>query len=442
MRRRSSDAYANFLKKLKYHEKVLTSEAIYLNWLHTLNIEPIFARMLWLDLYPIDLAQLGLGLLYDLLPIEFEPFFFMFELEIASEDEMKQGIWINFKPIDLSELFAELGDIEEYIHNLIKEEHEELLMRKLEKAYYGMTNYAESYYDPFLPREYVKSGAYRLRLEHTPNISWFNVMDITGNVIDIVEKTNDHLYNRLMLHYAARDNAFILGLAVLGRSRLTNLSDGYALIPFKDARNNELTVKVRTLDHIQLGFILGIVPLGYGLLLPRSSIYKLPEGKRNPIILDISKHRLESTKSNLRYTSLAYANYNKFEEMNDVHRSMRTEQYDLLQSLRRQIEDWVAARIPPEEANAVKIRQYQNAMLQAVGYRTKRHEWGFTVFKMMNEDEFRRWWREHWRRQGLNGTVLDRLYEEGRLWLSSARRYRSDIGKVLKDTRRRLASIL
>jgi len=48
-----------------------------------------------------------------------------------------------------------------------------------------------------------------------------------------------------------------------------------------------LDVKFRTLDHLQLGFILGVTPLGYGLLLPRESIYQLPGGKENPPIIDV-----------------------------------------------------------------------------------------------------------------------------------------------------------
>mgnify|MGYP000092830456 CR=1 FL=1 len=441
MRHPLVNAYDNFLKKLKYHEKTLSEDAIYINWLHTLNGAPIFSRSLWLELYPFDLSQLGLGLLYDLLPIDFDPFSFIFEFEIPTPEEFMQGILIKFKRIELDELFSELGNIEEYIHKMIKEEHEEVLLTKLDKGYYDRTNYTESYYDPFLPREYVKSTAYRLRLERKPGISWTSAMDTTGKVIDIVEATNDHLYNRLMLHYAAMDNAFILGLAVLGRSRLTDMSDGYALIPYIDSKGRSMNVKVRTLDHIQLGFILGLIPLGYGLLMPHESIYRQPEGKKNPPILDISRMRIDSMKRNLLYTSLAYANYNRPEESIDVHKSDRTTQYDNLQSLRRHIEAWVSGRIPAEEANAVKIRQYQNAMLQAIGYRTKRHEWGFNVFKGMTDDEFRRWWVDNWSKQGLNADVLNRLYDDARIWLSSAIKHRKSIGETVKRIRRRMSLV-
>jgi len=164
-----------------------------------------------------------------------------------------------------------------------------------------------------------------------------------------------------------------LGLSVLGVSRLSTREGDWAVIPFMDAKGNVYDVKFRTLDHLQIGFILGVTPLGFGVLLSKDSVYKLPEGKKNPPIARVVSEKTRGTISRLSLSTWAWSNYNKPEEMVDYHKSDKADQYDLLQMQRRMIESWVEARIPSEEATAVKLRQYQNAVLQAVCWRAKRH---------------------------------------------------------------------
>jgi hypothetical protein len=128
--------------------------------------------------------------------------------------------------------------------------------------------------------------------------------------------------------------------------------------------------------------------------------------------------------------------------MADFHRNQRVAQYDTLQYQREYIENWTAQRIPKEEQNPVKVRQYQNAMLQLVSWRAKRHSWGFKVWEKMSDEEFKGWWVKHWAEQGLNTETLEKLYEEAVVWLKALQREKLELGKKLKETRRRLAQLL
>ena len=135
----------------------------------------------------------------------------------------------------------------------------------------------------------------------------------------------------------------------------------------------------------------------------------------------------------------AYANYNKPEEMTDPHKSEKVEQYDALQWMRRKIEDWVERQIPSEEANPVKIRQYQNAVLQIFGWKAKRHKWGFKAWEYMTDDEFKQWWLDNWATQGLNRQTLDKLFEGSRIWMPYLREEKRKLGEKVKQSRLRLA---
>jgi hypothetical protein len=435
-------AYEAYLIKKKYYEKTLTADALYMNWIRMLDIQPLFARIFWMNFLVFDLSQLGLGLLYYLLPIDIQPFLFDFKFVMPSMDELLQGIWAKFEQVKLEDMYPELANIEDYIRKNFQEEFQEDMIETLVmKGIYGVTQYSSSYFDPFIAREYMKSGTMRLRLQRMPESSWMSTMESVSQVLEIVGATDDHVFNRVMLHYSAQANAFILGLGVLGKSRLSTMDGDYAVIPFADSKGNMYNVKIRTLDHIQIGFILGLIPLGYGLLLPKTTIYKLPEGKKNPPIIDIVRKRITDIINRLPLTATAYANYNKPEEMADVHKSERTSQYDNLQTIRRQVEAWVEAKLPPQEANPVKTRQYKNAMLQAISWKAKRHKWGFKTFELMEEPKFKEWWLSNWQRQGLNQETLNKLYDEAQTWLSRLRENKTAIGEKVKQTRIKLASL-
>jgi hypothetical protein len=128
--------------------------------------------------------------------------------------------------------------------------------------------------------------------------------------------------------------------------------------------------------------------------------------------------------------------------MADYHKNQRVAQYDILQYQREYIENWTAQRIPKEEQNPIKIRQYQNAILQLVSWRAKRHAWGFDAWEKMTDEEFKGWWIQHWSEQCLNTQTLEKLYEEVVVWLNPLRKEKLELGKKLKETRKRLAMLL
>ncbi|RLI87533.1 MAG: hypothetical protein DRP01_01620 [Archaeoglobales archaeon] len=426
--------------KKKYHAKTLSDSAISLTFQRLLDIDPYFAEYVWLYLSPFDLSQLGLGLLYNILPIDYEPYNIGFEFELPNFDELLQGIWGKFKPIHFERLYMWMTDFKEYIIENFKEEfQEDLLIGRGEKAIYGITPYARGLYDPIVAREFLRATFHRLRLLRKPDESWIKTMEQIADYLEMIEVTDDNIFNRLMMLFSAQSQAFVLGLGVLGKSRLSDVEGDLAKIPFMDAQRNILDIKFSTLDHLQFGFILGVTPLGYGLLLPKKSIYKLIDDKKNPPFLKALIEKMNIIKNSLILTTFAYSNYNKPEEMINPHKSDRTNQYALLHQQRRIVEKWVETRIPPEESNPIRIRQYKNAVLQLISWRAKRHRWGFKAWKTMTEDQFKEWWLNHWEAQGLNRQTLLNLYGGMRLWLQRLQEEKVRLGKRVKLRRLRLA---
>jgi len=426
--------------KKKYYEKTLSENAIMTTWTRLLDVEPLFTSYVWLNLAPFDLSQLGIGLLNAILPMDFQPLNIGFEFKIPTIDETLQGIWAKFEPIDFSELYTWMADFREYIMENFKEEFQpDLLIGVAQKAKYGVTYYARGIYDPIVAREFLRATLHRLRLLRMPDESWIKSMEEVAEILRMVRITDDMIFNRLMLLFSAQTQAFILGLGVLGVSRLSKVKDGMVEIPFIDAQRNILEVRFRTLDHLQFGFILGITPLGYGLLLPKDSIYKLIDGKKNPPFIKLLIDKMTRIKNSIIYTTYAYSNYNRPEEMIDPHKSDRTNQYALLHQMRRHIENWVYEQIPPEEANPLKIRQYQSAVLQMISWKAKRHRWGYQGWEAMSDEDFLEWWLRNWEAQGLNRQLLLKLQEGMKLWLKRLQEEKLRLGRRVKQRRYHLA---
>jgi hypothetical protein len=431
------------LKKKAYYQKTLTPNAVYSMYLRSIDITPTFAEWAWLQISTFDLSELGLGLLYSILPMEFEPVTVDFSWEAPSTSELLQGIYANFEPFDFTAMYIWFTDFREYVIANFKEQFQPgLFLGTMPKAIYGVTPYGRGVYDPIIAREFIRATFWKLRLLRTPDISWKKEMDLIAEYIRMVGVTDEHIFNRLMMVMSAQVNSFVLGLSVLGRSRLTETDEGWGVVPILTYQNELKYLYFKTLDHLQMGFVLGVTPLGYGLLLPEESIYKLPDGWKNPPVIDVVVKKIRGIINRTPGFVWAYANYCKPEEMVDYHRNQRVAQYDILQTQREFVENWTAQRIPKEEQNPVRVRQYQNAMLQLVSWRAKRHSWGFKAWEKMSDEEFKGWWVKHWAEQGLNTETLEKLYEEAVVWLKALQREKLELGKKLKETRRRLAQLL
>jgi len=426
--------------KKKFWAKVLSKDAISITFQRSLDLAKVFADYVWLQVSAFDLSQLGLGLANNIAPVDMQPLNIDYKAELPLIDQALQGIWINFTPIDYGELYPWMKDLREFIKENIKEEYRvQMVIGIGVKGFYGITPYERSIYDPVIAREFLRATAHRFRLLKTSDKVYSFIISQLSDYLEMVGATTDIIYNRIMLLMTAQTQTFILGLSLLGKSRLTHVENGLTQVTYEDAKGNLVNVKIATLDHIQFGFILGLSPLGYGLLLPKTSVYKLPEDKKNPPIVTVICNKIIGMKNRLAYLAWAFSNYNKPEEMQDPHTSEKVQCYLEWHYLRRQIEEWTLRQLGEEAKDPMRIRQYQNAILQLISWRAKRHKWGYELFKKMTEEQFFYWWVEYWKSQGLNETTLKTLYEGFKIWLNPIREKKLYLGMKTQLSRQRLA---
>jgi intein/homing endonuclease len=209
--------------------------------------------------------------------------------------------------VDFSKEYAWMTDFMKFTTENFKEEYvPSIQVGTLKKAKYDRTPYGYGIYDPRATREFIRATFMRLRLLRTADLSWIrDLRDIT-EYLKMAGVTDEHIYNRLMMIMSAQRYAFVLGLSVLGRSRLCKVENGWAVIPIVRHDGKALEVRFRTLDHLLFGFILGVTPLGYGLLLPKKGVLRCPEGKKNPRLVEAVRDKVKGIRDRHLLTTFAY----------------------------------------------------------------------------------------------------------------------------------------
>lgn len=433
-------SYSNVYAKKKYYAKILSREGIYATWLRDISISGLFAEIVWMDITLFDLTQLGMGLLLSILPYEFKPYAVDYKYYLASIEEALQGIHIRFEPVIYEVEYPWMTNLEEFVKMVFKPEFQMFMIKLMQrKAKYGLAKFTGFFYDPPLARKYFLEVFHRLRLIRTPDTSWTQIMREFGDLVQVDPTLIGEIACRLMLLRSAQLNSFLLGVSCLGKSKITIMQNGYAVIPYETIDGRTVNIRYNRLEQLQIGLILDVTPLNWGCLLPRESIYRQEEGKKDPAIIQVTAKKCRGIRERLPLTPWAYGGYNKPEEMVNIHKSDRTAQYDVLQEQRRTVEGWVYTHLPLDRLNPVQIREYQNAVLQLIGWKTKRHKWGWKPIMETPEEQFREWWVKHWSSLGLEEEVLRRLYSEAEAWLQPLRNVKTAIGEKIRKSRRRLA---
>lgn len=432
-------------QKQKYHAKVLSSDALFANWLRGMDIEGFLPWYVWLNIPEFTYAGLAFSILFDINPSEIIPANWDFDVDLPDLDELLQGILAEIKSLDWSQIYEMLQDITKFIEQNIAEEYQDdMLKSRPRKAIYGVSKFNRSYYDPPAVREALRSTFFKLWSERYTLEQLRRDLDALAKTLNLSPGFVQLVFNKISQVIYAQPSAMILGYGVLGRSRL-----GKRVENQEQAEMTMITYELEvqqwrgnTLDHAQYSLVLGLVPLGFGFLTPRNTVYKKPV--RSGQYLPLTRYIYDRGTGNIykmSWNPFSFGNYNRPDEQQDYRRSERADQYMTLQLIRYQIERIVDPLIRQYETNPVKIRMYKSAALQLVSLPAKRHRWGYEAFKVMTEQELVEWWKQHWASQGLNSELLEAIYERLKRWLPEWRRIKLKLGTRVKETRYQLAKL-
>jgi len=475
-------------QKKKYWSKVLKESAIWANTLRTVDTDEHFTERAWAETMYFLWVDISSLFIFGLEPYELEPLDPEFEIELPTPEEYSQGIKFKAKPVDVEKVYQDFNrevakrevppklDFDTFVQDTCAPEYEEQMQKqKYRKLIFGVTKYGEGYLDPPVIRDLIRSTLYELAKRR---LDFERIRKIYETLVEkgLVSKgVAEAIYNRLVHHFTTLYNTFVLDYNLLNYSKLApsplivgksyygtsylcgekEKAEKATLVPVATWKGEFHTSKIKKMDEVNVGLILNVTPLNYGILMDRKQIYK-PMPKAKPTVEESTKKPEKGTpmpstlidwkvrRMRARYsaTGVAFGNYQRPEESFNFHKCERADQYYSTRLLFKHLDDIIENFLANKDIDAYKKNMYKRAVAMLIGHRKKRHKWGYKAYKSMSEEEFKEWWISYWTRQGLDINILNSLYQLVKRCLQPLRDELENLGKRLAQRRKQLAQSL
>lgn len=446
-------------EKRRYFEKVLSESAIWNNYQRALDTEDYFAEWSWSETMYFIWLNISSLFIFGLEPYELEPWDPEFNIKIPSLEEWLQGVKIKIEPKTVGEAYGEFWkdyfnieippilDFDTFVEDNVKPEYaEDIRRRKAGKLVVGESKYGEAYVDPPVIRDLIRSTLYELARRR---MDFNRIREIYRIAVDrglITEGMAESIFNRLVIHFQPLFETLILDYNLLNYSKLARRGSHSATFPVITWRGEEHDVEFTKFDELNCGLILNVTPLNLGLLLPRELIFK--PGPRalavtgTPPAAWFIDWKVRQQIYRYRATGVGFGNYQRPDETTAYYRSERADQYHLLRLFFYHLDSLVDAILEGEDVDVFRLNLYRRAAAMLIGHKKKRHRWGYAAFRDMTEEEFKQWWLDYWAKQGLNTSLLEKIYERVGKWLPSLRSGLEELGERVRRRRLQLAQAL
>jgi hypothetical protein len=437
-------AAAIVAQKQKYHAKLLSPEGEMTTLMRFVEVAEDYSRLAAALLPEYLVSGLGMSLLFWLSPAEIEPLSLEFAWRLPSPDEWLKGVSVvleRLSPEISVELLQLSAALEELAALMFKERVpaampgvvteaaelpvlETIIETAAEKCVFDRSRYGSCYLDPDTVREIIRNALLNAWRKHGYMPGRRAEVEPLAAAADIAPEIPEYVINRIAVLVYGHLECMALGYGVLGVSRLCEghpERPGWGRYPWVDYRGEYGEVALRHLADMSMGFVLGVSPLGLAFLTSevdpfRDVVVELAPGAPEPggqAVVRAVVERLRRFGGRALLAPAALANYVTAEEAADPLRCERTETWGQLMAYARAV-DAVAERVAAElrpDASAFELKQYAAAARQLLGHLAKRHRWGHAVYRMMSDEELRRYWVEYWSRHGLDPQVLSALFD-------------------------------
>ena len=398
------------VQKRKYHEKTLTADAEWSNYLRYLQAYDMFVSWSSFLIPQFVFNATSLIAILGIDPIEIDIFKLAFDISVPSLDEFLKGINIKIDPISV--------DIALDMYNIPKTASDFLTQTIKaqgpagEKCVYGKSAYGRCYVDPDAVREFINNAILAMYKKHKDAASFRNEVDAMAKALGVSPTLVATIFNRIMLINSYYRSGFILNISALNKVALADSNDK---IPVYTFDGTVVEVGVQYLTDALIGCVLDLFPLDYCFVVPSRSALTgdLEVEQYTPPLIDSVHRIIRSNISRYMYTPMGLTNYATGRERADYMLSQRVEMWGQLMAYRYAldalVESYVQSLLPG--ADKITVNMYVTAVRQLFGHLYKRHGWGMRLWSMLDDDELKMYWVEYWSAQGLDYNVLSVLFD-------------------------------
>jgi len=397
-------------QKRAYHEKTMTADAEWSNYLRYLQAYDMFVHWASFLIPQFVFNATSLIAILGIDPIEIDIFKLVFDISAPSLDEFLKGINIKIDPVSI-DLALDFYNIPKTAVDFM----EQSLTAKQpagEKCVYGKSTYGKCYVDPDAVREFINNAILAMYKKHKDPVSFRNEVESMAKALGVSRTLVANIFNRFMLISSFYRSGFILNISALDR---VALAPGDGKTPVYTFDGDVVDVEVQYLTDALMGCVLDLFPLDYCFVVPPKSALKgeLGAEQQIPPLIETIHKIVRDNISRYMYAPMALANYATTKERTDYKTSQRTEMWGQLMAMRYALDAVVESYIQSllSDADKITVNMYVTAVRQLYGHIYKRHGWGMRLWNMLDDEKLKVYWVEYWTAQGLDKNVLDMLFD-------------------------------
>jgi len=415
-------------QKIKYGNKVLTDNGMLSVQLSIGNIFNLYNFLSNLQISTTFWSGLTSSFLWGINLNDIIPDNINFQIELPDLQQWLNGVLLIINQINLSNLLQNLnislpnfnlndliGSLSDFTNFLIPPININLQNSQLTKAYYGISAYGLSYYDPTAVRNFLRSTVFSIVVKNKNPATIKNEMEALKQSLNIADFVADDFYNRLIAIKEARDQLCLVDYCWVGYSIIPeedNSPRHDALLSFQTYDGRNVTIPVGNIFDLQAGCYVDLSYVDFCAIAEDETtgdnVYNITEPSVSTVLDAI--HR--SFVSRINVTPLAVANYQSGKARQDPHNSERVAYYGLSVTQLRQLdyvtENVVKGLIP--DIDSFTLRQYKVAVESLYSELFSVHRWGNEAQQAMSQEQLQQYWTQKWTLQGLNSNVLTALW--------------------------------
>jgi hypothetical protein len=408
-------------QKVKYWMNTLSQDAIEDNMFTVFDVKDNLDLKYDLTTFDSLFSTITVALAYSIPFTEMPAFSNVFNVYLPTDEMFVKGVNLE---IERTTVFDKYPDVAKFIEDLKQyvQTHfpPAVAETTLEKAYYGVGRYGYVYFDPRPIRDFLKSTIFK---EAKRSVSPRTLAIIYKAFIKALN-LDPGIVNQIYIVLRAFDNAkFKAAISNYSWSDVTEVleeSNQKIKVPTDDIDGRSLEFEARGLGDLWLKVFSVLTGIDLDTLLEKG----LPEVEEVP---DVSKRAEDAVtdrvareqKSRLNSLSLLVSNYQTADERTKMHGNMRVEiwgssrkiYYGLKEVVEREIDNML-----PDLPRFVK-NQYNVAVQQLYSRLTRDGGWGYEAYRSMSIDQLKTEWVEEWKMKGLNGDILDKLFDKMLIWI-------------------------
>jgi hypothetical protein len=280
---------------------------------------------------------------------------------------------------------------------------------KIEKGYYGISRYGQCYYDPTAAREFLRSAIYFMTKKPVDIATARNRVKAAAEALNVAPEIAEDVFNRLSMISAVKEKTLTFDYGWWDYSYFSASTE-------KTVEFIDYNLQVQELEYVDLfdaiaGCYWDVSLWNYCFFTEEYDEYKHPWREddftillRDRIVVDFRKR--------LMSTGMLVANYMLPRERQEFVPSGRLEVFAETTSQSLHIDrvvdsilDTVYPNAPPALRNMYKV-----AAKQIWSYRYSDNKHGLSMFKSMTVEEFKSWWIKYWSDQGLDPSILEKIW--------------------------------